>query len=315
MTLTADFGIPVAAGDPEETPCSLVVGNFDGVHLGHQRLLARARELVEPRAGQVLAATFIPHPRWVLRGPDQVFLLTPSAMRRRLLKESGVDRLLVLPFGQHLRDLSPQAFLDRLRARYRIQGIVAGPRVSIGRGGSGGLEFLSGYCLQEGIQLEVVPPVEVAGQEVSSSAIRQHLAEGRLDLVEAMLGRPFCLLGEVEHGDGRGHRLGFATANLRWSAGQALPPDGVYVMTARAGEGRRLPAVGSLGSRPQYGPGPRKLEVHCLEDPGPLYGRVLLVEILARLRDQATFPSESELAAQIGEDSMAARKHLAERGL
>ena len=313
--MRVDFGMPLGPGLPETTPHVLVVGNFDGVHLGHQRLLAAARRLAEPEQGLVLAATFIPHPRLVLRVGDEIALLTPPEMRRRLLEESGVDRLAVLPFDNHLRALEPGDFLDRLRSRYRIAAIVAGPRFSIGRGGSGRLPFLHSYCQEAGITLEVVPPVVVAGEEVSSSLIRRLLEAGRMEDVAAMLGRPFALLGTVEHGDARGQRLGFATANLRWDEGQALPQDGVYVMTAMRMPGGVLPAVGSIGTRPQYGPGPRTLEVHCLQDPGSLYGETLKVEILTRLRDQAIFTSEAEMVEQIAQDAKAAREHLSALGL
>ncbi len=315
MSMRADFGMPLGPGIPETSAHVLVIGNFDGVHLGHQRLLAAARRLAERDQGLVLAATFIPHPRLVLGGAGELALLSPPEMKRRLLEAAGAQRMVVLPFDHHLRALEPGEFLDRLRSRYRIAAIVAGPRFSIGKGGTGRLPFLRDYCLNAGIDVEVVPPVVVDGQEVSSSLIRRLLQAGSMEEVAALLGHPFCLTGQVQHGDGRGQRLGFATANLRWEPGQALPPDGVYVMTATARDGRLLPAVGSIGTRPQYGPGPRTLEVHCLRDPGPLYGTALEVQILARLRDQATFSSEAEMVAQIARDAEAARRHLASLGL
>ena len=308
--MRADFGMPLALGALEDDAHVLVIGNFDGVHLGHQALLAAARRHADRAQGLVLAATFIPHPRIVLGGADPIPLLSPPEMRRRLLGALGVDRLLVLPFDEHLRSLEPDDFLNRLRSRYRLTAIVAGPRFSIGRGGSGRLSFLQSYCEQEGLALEVVAPVMVGGREVSSSAIRQLLQEGRLEEAKVLLGHPFTILGEVEHGEERGRRLGFATANLRWAEGQALPPDGVYVMRARAAGIELLPAVGSIGTRPQYGPGPRTLEVHCLQDPGSLYGQTLEVQILSRLRDQAVFGTEAELVAQISRDVQAAREYL-----
>ncbi|HUY53778.1 MAG TPA: riboflavin biosynthesis protein RibF [Candidatus Nanopelagicaceae bacterium] len=293
------------------SPAVLAIGNFDGVHLGHQELLAAGTELARARGAELVAITFEPHPRQVL-GPDlTVSLLTPLEMRRRLLARHGVRRLEVLPFNQHLLSLSPGDFLDRLRARRPVVGVVAGPRLSIGRGEEGRLAFVRAYAARTGIELVVVDEVFVGGLEISSTAIRERLAASDLEAVARMCGRAFRVLGEVEAGDGRGRQLGFPTANLRLLPAQLLPPDGVYVMRLEVRGRGPLPAVGSIGTRPQFGPGERKFEVHVLEQPGDLYGREVEVEVLHWLRTQAVFASPQELVAQMERDRAQARAQLA----
>lgn len=298
---------PPAAG----APSVLLVGNFDGVHLGHQRLLTAAKSLASRGGAGVLAVTFEPHPQAFLHPDSPPTLLTPLRMRRQLLSDYGADVVIVVPFDLHLRDLSPGEFLDRLRARHRLVGMVAGPTLSIGRGGEGRLDFVAEYMRTAGLELTVIAPVVLKGREISSSAVRDRLEAADLDGVAAMTGRRFSVLGEVEAGDGRGRTLGFPTANLHLHQSQLLPPDGVYVMRLRAHGAGWLPAVGSVGTRPQYGPGDRKFEVHCLVEPGDLYGQQVEVEVVQILRGQEVFESESGLVSQMRRDGALAVARLA----
>jgi riboflavin kinase/FMN adenylyltransferase len=288
----------------------LVIGNFDGVHLGHQKLLKTARELAAAMDGRVLAATFEPHPRALTRPDSTPALLTPLRMRRHLLTAYGADLVLVLPFDAHLRELGPGEFLDRLRSRHRVVGVVAGPRLSIGRAGAGRLDFVTEYTRQAGIELMVVDPVLLDGTEISSSAVRERIKVADLAGAEALTGRRFALLGAVEEGDGRGSTLGFPTANLHLHQAQLLPPDGVYTMRLRADRAEWLPAVGSIGTRPQFGPGERKFEVHCLVPPGDLYEQQVEVEVIQLLREQEVFASQDSLIAQMRKDAKMAADQL-----
>lgn len=309
--LQAEFGVPLQMEVAGASPAVLAIGNFDGVHLGHQELLAAGTKLARSRGAELVAITFEPHPRQVL-GPDRsVSLLTPLEMRRRLLARHGVQRLEVMPFNQHLLSLSPGEFLDRLRARRPVVGIVAGPRLSIGRGEEGRLDFVRVYAARTGIELVVVDEVGSGGSEISSTAIRERLAASDLEAVARMCGRSFRVLGEVEAGDRRGRQLGFPTANLRLLPAQLLPPDGVYVMRLEVDGREPLPAVGSIGTRPQFGPGERKFEVHALAPPGDLYGLEVEVEVLHWLRAQAIFGSQHELVTQMERDRAQANAHFA----
>lgn len=310
LVAPAEYGTPTAGPLAEGARSILVIGNFDGVHLGHQKLLRTARELAVATDGRVLVATFEPHPR-ALTSPDSTpALLTPLRMRRELLTAYGADLVLVLPFDAHLRELEPGEFLDRLRSRHRVVGVVAGPRLSIGRGGTGRLDFVTNYTREAGIELTVIEPVLVGGTEISSSAVRERIEVADLAGAEAMTGRRFTLLGEVEEGAGRGMALGFPTANLHLHQAQLLPPDGVYVMRLRARGAEWLPAVGSIGTRPQFGPGERKFEVHCLVPPGDLYGQQVEVEVMQLLRGQEVFASLDSLVAQMRRDAKMAAAQI-----
>ncbi|MGH7698746.1 MAG: riboflavin kinase, partial [Candidatus Dormibacteria bacterium] len=241
----AEFGLGPGGALAGETPACLVLGNFDGVHLGHQAILARARVVAQAREAEVVAITFQPHPRTVIQPGQGPPLISPPELRRRLLVEHRVDRVWVLPFTPRLRQLTPGEFMDRVRVRLRLVAMVVGPRVSLGRGGEGGMDFLAAYAEAVGLELVVVDALVRAGRDLSSSWIRSELELGDLEQVAGMLGRPFDVLGRIERGQGLGRQLGFPTANLELHPEQALPPDGVYVMTARLDGGPELGAVGS----------------------------------------------------------------------
>jgi riboflavin kinase/FMN adenylyltransferase len=292
-------------------PGCLVLGNFDGVHLGHQAILTAARAEADQLGVLVTAITFEPHPRAVISPGQGPLLLTPLELRRRLLAQAGVDRLWVIPFDERVQGMSPGDFMARVCRQVAVQTMVVGPLFSVGKPGEGKLDFLQRYAESAGFKVRVVEPRSWNGAEVSSSAIRLHLAEGDLEAVREMLGRPLQVLGPVVRGAGLGHQLGFPTANLRISPVQALPPDGVFVMDMTAEDGVRRGAVGSIGKRPHFGGGELAFEVHCLEEPGDLYGREVLVSVLERLRGQAAFSSDGELVEQMARDAEAAAAYLA----
>ena len=309
----AVFGTPLVGPPAAGVPVVLAVGNFDGVHLGHQRLLKAAREMAGEE-GRVVAVTFEPHPAHLLRPQAVPGLLTPLRLRRRLLAEAGVDEVQVIPFNDRLRAQEPAEFLSRLRHRLAAVGLVAGPRISLGRDGSGGVEFVREYSREQRLRLEVVEPVVVDGVEVSSSELRRLLREGRVEAYPRLAGRPFQVMGEVVRGEGLGRLLGFPTANLRTLPAQLLPPDGVYVMSwRRAAGGPHRPAVGSVGTRPHFSGRDRRFEVHGLEATPDLYGEELVAEVLERIRGQRAFGSDVELVAQMEADRRRAEEFFSAR--
>ncbi len=308
----ADFGLGSAGAAPSAPSC-LVLGNFDGVHIGHQAILTRARQRARQRGLQLVAITFEPHPKAFLHPGQGPALLTPLELRRRLLLEAGVERLWVIPFDLHLARLSPEEFMDRVRRRLQLRAMVVGPLFSVGPPGQGELGFITEYGQRTGLEVVEVGSRLWQGEAVSSSRIRARLLEGDLEASAAMLGRPFQVLGPVVRGRGVGRELGFPTANLRLGPGQALPPDGVYVMEALLPEGRAVGAVGSIGVRPHFGGGERVFEVHCLEPVGELYGRQLTVSVLSRLRGQERFTTDAALVERMTRDAEAAAAYLASR--
>ncbi|MGC1908099.1 MAG: riboflavin biosynthesis protein RibF [Candidatus Dormiibacterota bacterium] len=309
----AEFGLGLTSELTPPQPTCLVLGNFDGVHIGHQAILIAAREEARRLGVEVTAITFEPHPRTVIE-PDLDFrLLSTFDLRRRLLVEWGVDRLWVIPFDDRLLRMTPDAFMNRLQERLLIQAMVVGPTFSIGKGAEGRLDFLEVYAKRAAFSVRVVDPLTWHGEPVSSSAIRRQLAQGELAVVHAMLGRPLQVLGEVVHGEGLGRRLGFPTANVRFAANQALPPDGVYVMELTTGPGVTYGAVGSIGTRPHFAGVERRFEVHCLEDPGDLYRQLVRVSVVAKLRGQETFSTDQDLVVRMTSDAEAAAAYLASR--
>jgi riboflavin kinase/FMN adenylyltransferase len=309
----AEFGLGQAPESSAQRPTCLVLGNFDGVHIGHQAILAAAREEAQRLNLAVTAITFEPHPRTVIDPGLDFRLLSTFDLRRRLLVERGVERLWVIPFDERLQKMTPDAFMNHLRERLQIQIMVVGPTFSIGKGVEGRLDFLQDYAGQAGFDVRVVEPLIWNGEPVSSSAIRKQLALGQLDAVRAMLGRPLQVLGEVVHGEGLGRQLDFPTANVQFSANQALPADGVYVMDLTAEPGATHGAVGSIGTRPHFRGVERQFEVHCLEDPGDLYGQLVLVSVLEKLRSQETFTSDQALVDRMTRDAEAAAAYLTSR--
>jgi riboflavin kinase/FMN adenylyltransferase len=269
-------------------PRAVGVGSFDGVHLGHRRVL---RAVAEPGLRSTVV-TFHPHPRTVLG--NRVELLATLERRLELLEESGVEDMLVVEFTPELAEWKPEEFADRLLRPIGTEVIAAGENFRFGRARRGDLELLA----QLGFDARAVPLV----QGVSSTRIRQLLGAGEIEPAARMLGRPPEIDGVVVSGDARGGTLGFPTANLRLDPELLVPAHGIY-----AGQALEHRAAISIGVNPHYGGTERRVEVFLLDFEGDLYGKRLLVELWERLRDEQAFASEDELVDQIGDDVEQAR--------
>ena len=279
------------AAKPEEVECkprAVAVGSFDGVHRGHQAVLAATR--ATGLAPTVI--TFDPHPRIALG--NKVDLLTTLERRLELLGEAEVETTLVAAFTPELQRLEPETFAERYLRAIGAETVVAGEDFRFGVRRSGDLALL------ERLGFEIVVQDEIEG--VSSTAIRAALGEGDVDGAARMLGRPFELDGVVVAGDQRGGTLGYPTANLMLDADLAVPRYGIY-----AGEALGHQAAVSIGTNPHYGGTERRIEPYLLDFEGDLYGKRLVVELWERLRDEAAFASEDELIAQIARDVEATR--------
>ncbi len=310
MRTIYDFGPPAV---PALGPAVLSIGFFDGVHLGHQRLIERAEVLAAEQGAVAVVVTFWPHPSAILRPEAAPALLTTLAEKLRLLGELGrLDATVVLPFDEALSRQSPEAFLDVIGAFCRPLALVEGPDFAMGHKRAGDLAFLRAAGERRGFAVEVYEE-RAGGERVSSSRIRALLREGTVEEATRLLGRPYSLEGEVVEGDRRGRQLGFPTANLRLDARKLLPRSGVYAVRVRLpGEMRAThPAVCNIGVRPTFSGEPRLIvEVHLLDVAMDLYGLELAVELVARLRDERRFAGVEELKAQIGADADHARSLL-----
>ena len=268
---------------------AVALGTFDGVHLGHRRVLDAT--LAAGRTPTVV--TFDPHPREALG--YGVELLVPLARRLELLAEAGIEETLVVDFDLELAQLPPEAFAERILRPIGAEVVLAGSNFRFGRGRAGDLALLEGL----GFDARPVPLVD----GVSSTRIRDFLRGGEIERAAKLLGRPPEIAGTVVAGDARGGTLGFPTANLRPESGVLVPGYGIY---AGAADGRR--AAISIGTNPHYGGGERRIEAFLLDFAGDLYGERLRLELWQRLRDEQAFESEAELVAQIDRDVEATRQ-------
>lgn len=276
-------------------------GVFDGVHLGHQAVLAEVVQWARSLRGTAVAMTFDRHPQVVLRGAP-VPSITSLDHRLMLIERCGADLAIVLPFTKDLAALEPEAFLDRfLREELAARGLVLGFDQRFGHMAAGDFSRATVWGVRHGVEVRRGPEVDRAGTKVSSSAIRMAIAGGRLDDAAAMLGRPPSLLGTVVHGDGRGGRIGVPTANLDLHH-ELVPPRGVYLCGATV-DGKTYKAVVNIGVRPTFGGGRAEtVEAHLLGFSGDLYGRDLELVFVKKLRDERKFDSPEALVAQIRAD-------------
>lgn len=287
---------------------AVALGNFDGVHRGHQALVA---EVVAASAGSSVVLTFDPHPARVLNPGTAPTSLMTLEQKAEVLGGLAVDRLVVLPFTTTLAQTSAEDFSRRvLREALRATLVVVGASFRFGRGRSGDVAALERFGASLGFAVRSVPPVFEGGAPISSSRIRDLLAAGAVGPAAALLGRPFYVDGAVVHGAGRGRGLGIPTANVA-VRNETLPSQGVYACWFRPGMGgARRPAVANLGRRPTFGEGPRALEAHLLDFEGDLYGQEARVEFVERLRGERTFPDAHALVEQVRLDVSAARAVL-----
>ncbi|GHC62506.1 bifunctional riboflavin kinase/FAD synthetase [Roseibacillus persicicus] len=291
-------------------PLSLALGVFDGVHLGHQAVMARAVERAREAGGLAGVLTFEPHPIQVLapeRAPRR--LLASLEHKERLLEDLGLDLLVVVEFTREFASWSAGDFLAELRRAERLHSLAMGRDWCFGKNRGGNVELLEKFGQEHGVAIDAVSAVMVAGERISSTRIRQALRDGNLAAAEEMLGRLYSVMGTVSEGKKLGRELGFPTANLVPQSEQ-LPPDGVWAVEARW-DGAWHPAVANLGRRPTVGGDEdRMLEVHLLSWQGDLYGKELEVRFRQFLRGEKKFDGLEALKEQIGRDVESARKLL-----
>jgi riboflavin kinase/FMN adenylyltransferase len=287
---------------PLDIESSLTVGVFDGVHRGHRAVIGRAVEVARERGLEPVAVTFDRHPLEVLSPGKTPKLLTTLRRKAELIEVLGVSTLFVLEFTEEVSRWSPEDFVDRVLVRgLGARHVVVGANFTFGHKAAGNLEVLASLGAAAGFTVEGMALSKVAGRPVSSSSVREALAEGDLSWPMEALGRRYAVEGTVVPGAGRGKDLGFPTANLRTPDGVLLPGRGVYA--GRAGSsGRWWTAAINVGMNPTFGEEPLHVEAYLLDFEGDLQGRVLAVEFWERLRDEERFDSAEALAEKMAED-------------
>ncbi len=292
--------------------CVVTVGNFDGVHLGHQALLAAAKQRSIALGVPLYAITFEPHTRHFLDPRGGPLLLSTWCEREHLLARHGVDKTITLRFDDDVRKLAATDFIDLLTDNLGAVELLLGFDHRFGRGGAGTAEAITPYCQRKGLALSVVGAHLREGLPVSSTLVRAAMAEwGKFEDAVEMLGHPWVLLGEVVRGDGRGRQLGFPTANLEpLNPRKLLPASGVYAGRLKWGDVTH-PAVVNIGTAPTFQRGIRVVEVHVPGGPGPEYGQICQLDLYFQLRQECRFESLDALRTQIGCDAETAREKIA----
>jgi riboflavin kinase/FMN adenylyltransferase len=291
------------------------IGNFDGVHLGHARIVERLKSVAHDLGGPAIVFTFDPHPVRLLRPELAPPPLTWTDRKAQLLAELGVDAMIAYPTDEELLQLSPEAFFTQtIREKLSARAMIEGPNFFFGRNRAGDIHALKQLCQPAGVRLEIVQPLrhpnEITSEFVSSSRIRRLIAAGDVDGARGLLTQPYRLRGMVTHGAARGAKIGFPTANLE-AIDTILPGMGVYAgrahVSANHASSSSFPAAINIGPSPTFGEDELRVEVHLIGFAGALYGQPLEVDFLARLRDIQPFPSVAALVAQLACDVERAR--------
>ncbi|MBT9167783.1 MAG: Riboflavin biosynthesis protein RibF [Syntrophomonadaceae bacterium] len=292
-------------------PIVLALGNFDGMHNGHRQILRATTAAAKDISAKSACLIFTPHPLAVLTPTKVPALLLSLQDRICLLGNAGIDYVIVHPFSRGFAAILPERFVKEiLREKLGVSGVVVGFDYSFGCRGAGTASELKEMGTRLGFFVRVIDPVTVDGVPIGSTAIRQYLAAGRVEAAAAMLGYPFYLRGTVIHGDGRGRKLGFPTANLLVNCELLRPGNGVYLCKTACGD-KVFWALASVGNRPTFCKDEASLEVYLLDQEKNLYGQELIVSFLQKIRDERAFSSPVALACQIQNDVALAKSLIA----
>jgi len=308
--------------------CVLTIGNFDGVHVGHQEILTVARHAAEKNSAELIAMVFDPHPVAILHPEMAPGVLTPLDIKKHLLAKCGVNRLIVLRTSHKLLDLSPEKFVGRFLVEHIRPGvIIEGDDFNFGAGRAGNIDTLKKLITDKGFEVRVIRPKKIklsTGQtvRVSSTMIRYMLEGGHMADAAVALGRPYRIAGRIIHGRGIGIKLGFPTLNMK-KPKQVIPAEGVYAGFVKTGEyiddvltsKEQIPAVYSIGQARTYGDDfPLLIEAHLLiKDVGDSAGHYMTMDFVQRIRNQHKFKNPDDLSRQIAKDCDTARNILAKQ--
>ncbi len=289
------------------------IGAFDGFHRGHRKLFSIAREMAEKKKDSWGVITFSPHPQSLLTEESFPMLFTERE-KDFLVRKLEIPELIRLPFTRGLAELSPEEFVECLERKYFLQGVVVGRDFRFGKARSGDAALMRHLGYRKGWDVSVVDPVLVGNEKVSSSAVRRMVSTGDVAAAEAMLGYPFFVTGNVVHGDGRGQKLGYPTANLHVPSEKVIPDRGVYSGGAFC-EAGLFPSAVNVGYNPTFeGRRPLRVEAHILGYEEDLYGKRIILFFFNRIRNEMRFADSDKLLARIEEDLSETRRTWARRG-
>lgn len=294
-------------------PVVLAIGVFDGVHIGHQKLIAQALARAKEIGGEVTVMTFDPHPAHVLRPQTKLPLVMSLEHRLRLLADLGVARCVVVHFTKRFSNISPENFIQRyLLKAIRPREVFVGEEFCFGKGRQGDMTFFKRQGEKHGFVVNAVSPVPGDHGKVGSSFIRTLIAEGDLKKATKFLSRPPSIMGTVVKGESRGKTLGFPTANMT-PKNQVIPPKGVYAVYVHIGR-RRYPGMANIGVRPSFSKTQAlNIETHIFDFTQTLYGKTIIVDFIRKIREEKTFSSPQALSSQLQSDRLAALNILSSK--
>ncbi len=298
----------IATYSPEKGLC-LTIGNFDGLHLGHQSLINRTREIAAKENLDFAVMTFWPHPRTVVHERMPHFPLADRADRLRMMESLNIPLVFELPFDRHMAAMSAKDFAAQILKPLSLSWLVIGYDFNMGHNRDGTAEVLKKLGKSCGFNLEQIPPYTIKGIPVSSSLLRQAILNGDMNTAREMLGRNYSVNGKIVHGKGRGRGLGYPTANLG-NIHNLLPGNGVYACLAHI-DGKTLQAATCIGTTPTFDGQETTVESFLLEGGEDIYGKDMRLEFIEKIRDQAKFASAEKLAEQIGLDIKKIKEILA----
>ena len=285
----------------------LTIGNYDGIHIGHQKIIERVVRKAREISGTAMLMTFNPHPLSVLKPDTYTRLITPLHLKKKLIEASGIDVMLLVPFDAQFQRLTPEIFIkDILADRLAVKEIVVGYDFKFGKGGTGNVTMLKKLAGTYGFRFETIEAITLDGERVGSNAIRKLIMDGNVEKAAQFLGRPHMIEGVVVKGENRGKWMGFPTINLD-TFFELVPKNGVY-MTEVELKGRRKLAVTNIGFNPTFGGKKFLMETHILDFSGNLYGKEVVIYFHKRIRDEMKFSGINELKERISEDVALARE-------
>ncbi|EMA6341171.1 bifunctional riboflavin kinase/FAD synthetase [Bacillus cytotoxicus] len=295
----------------ELPPTVMALGYFDGIHLGHQRVIQTAKKIADERGWKSAVMTFHPHPSVVLGKKEaHVAYITPPSLKEKVIADLGIDLLYVVKFDESFAGLLPQQFVDEYVIGLNVKHVVAGFDYSYGRLGKGTMETLPFHARGEFTQT-VIEKVEFQEEKVSSTALRKFIRNGEMEQIPSILGRPYTVEGKVVHGDKRGRQIGFPTANVALNGDYLLPPVGVYAVRLKVHDNWH-DGVCNIGYKPTFKENERQLsiEVHVFQFSEDIYDQTVTVEWHMRIREEKKFNGIDELVAQIAEDKNTAQEYF-----
>lgn len=292
-------------------PTAVTLGNFDGVHLGHQKLVQTVLEYAKVYGLKSVVFSFEPHPREFFEGEDKFKTMFSIEEKKFIIENLGVDMLVQYPFDKSFSSLSPKEFMDLLVEKTNCRVLVVGENYYFGKDKAGNIDTLKALGEEKGVKVIGIPRVKIHDVRVSSTRIRGLIESGEMETVTKLLNKPYFVIGEIVHGDERGRVMNFPTINMLPPLKKLLPPDGVYFSRVWL-EGKVYTGMSNIGVNPTFDGEARKIETHILDFDKDVYGKKAMVGLYRRIRSEIKFENAKELIKQLDIDRECCRKYAEE---